>query len=33
DFIIIILSTDKGLMTNKEAKDKKIGGRLIAYVY
>ncbi|MBU5688420.1 MAG: 30S ribosomal protein S8 [Candidatus Aenigmarchaeota archaeon] len=33
DFGIIILSTDKGLMTHKEAKEKKVGGRLIAYVY
>ncbi len=32
-FGIIILSTNKGLMTNTEAKDKKLGGSLIAYVY
>ncbi len=33
DFGIIIVSTNKGLMTHLEAKEKKIGGRLIAYVY
>jgi len=33
DFGIIILTTDKGLMTHKEAKEKKVGGKLIAYVY
>jgi small subunit ribosomal protein S8 len=33
DFGIIIVSTSKGLMTHIEAKEKKIGGRLIAYVY
>jgi small subunit ribosomal protein S8 len=33
DFGILILSTPKGLMTNKEAKEQSIGGRLIAYVY
>lgn len=32
-FGIIILSTNKGLMTNIEAKNSKIGGSLIAYVY
>lgn len=30
---VLILSTSKGLMTNSEAESKKIGGRLIAYVY
>lgn len=29
----LIISTSKGLMTNIEAKQKEIGGRLIAYVY
>ena len=29
----LIVSTSKGLMTNIEAKQKKLGGRLIAYVY
>ncbi len=33
DFGILIVSTSEGIMTNKEAKEKKIGGRLIAYVY
>ncbi|MDE1868675.1 MAG: 30S ribosomal protein S8 [Candidatus Micrarchaeota archaeon] len=33
DFGILILSTSKGIMTNKEAKEKNIGGRLLAYVY
>lgn len=30
---IAILSTSQGLMTNKEAKDKKIGGEVLCYVY
>ncbi|MGI0141222.1 MAG: 30S ribosomal protein S8 [Candidatus Micrarchaeales archaeon] len=33
DFGILILSTPKGIMTNREAKEHKIGGRLLAYVY
>ena len=33
DFGIIIVSTSKGLMTNKEAKEKKVGGRLVSYCY
>jgi small subunit ribosomal protein S8 len=33
DFGILVLSTSKGLLTNKEAKEQKTGGRLIAYVY
>ncbi len=32
-FGIIIVSTSKGYMTHEEAKQKKIGGRLIAYCY
>jgi small subunit ribosomal protein S8 len=32
-FGLLIISTSKGLMTNVEAKEKKIGGRLIAYCY
>jgi small subunit ribosomal protein S8 len=32
-FGIIILSTNKGIMTNNDAKAAKIGGSLIAYVY
>ena len=30
---IAILSTSKGVMTNKEAIDLKIGGEVICYVY
>lgn len=33
DFGILIISTSKGIMTNYEAKEKKLGGKLIAYVY
>ncbi|MGD0511047.1 MAG: 30S ribosomal protein S8, partial [Candidatus Micrarchaeaceae archaeon] len=33
DFGILILTTPKGIMTNKEARENKIGGRLLAYVY
>ncbi len=32
-FGIIIVSTSKGLMTHEEAKEKKLGGRLVAYCY
>lgn len=33
DFGIIIITTSQGLMTLKEAREKKIGGRLLAYCY
>lgn len=33
DFGIIIISAPEGVMTNREAKEKKIGGRAIAYVW
>ena len=33
DFGIIIISTSKGLMTQAEAYENKIGGSLIAYLY
>jgi small subunit ribosomal protein S8 len=33
DFGLLILSTPKGLVTNQEAKEKKLGGKLIAYCY
>lgn len=33
DFGILIVSTNKGLMTHKEAMEKGIGGSLIAYCY
>ena len=33
DFGIIIISTPKGIMSHIEAKDKGLGGRLLAYAY
>lgn len=33
DFGLIIVSTPEGIMTHYEAKEKNIGGKLIAYVY
>lgn len=33
DFGMLIISTSQGIMNNREAKERKIGGRLIAYVY
>jgi len=33
DFGILVVSTSKGIMTNNEAKEKNLGGRLIAYIY
>jgi small subunit ribosomal protein S8 len=33
DFGILLISTPKGVMTNREIKEARIGGRLIAYVY
>ncbi|MDE1825463.1 MAG: 30S ribosomal protein S8 [Candidatus Micrarchaeota archaeon] len=33
DFGVLILSTPKGIMTNREAKEQRTGGRLLAYVY
>lgn len=33
DFGIIFLSTNKGILTHIEARKKKIGGKLIAFVY
>jgi small subunit ribosomal protein S8 len=32
-FGLLIISTSKGLLTNTEAKEKNVGGRLIAYCY
>lgn len=32
-FGILMVSTPKGLMTHEEAKEQKVGGRLIAYCY
>jgi len=33
DFGTLIVTTPEGVMTNREAREKGIGGRLIAYVY
>lgn len=33
DFGFLIVSTSKGIMTHLEAKEKKLGGKLLAYVY
>ncbi|HIH15239.1 MAG: 30S ribosomal protein S8, small subunit ribosomal protein S8 [archaeon GW2011_AR17] len=33
DFGIIILSTSKGIMTQDQAKEQNLGGRLLAFVY
>lgn len=33
DFGILILSTSSGIITHKEAKEKGIGGRILAYCY
>ncbi|MFW6283372.1 MAG: 30S ribosomal protein S8 [Minisyncoccales bacterium] len=33
DFGMIIMSTQQGIMTHKEAKKKNLGGRLISYCY
>ena len=33
DFGILILSTDRGVLSHRQAREMKIGGRLLAYVY
>ncbi len=33
DFGIIIVTTNKGIMTHIQAKEKKLGGKLLAYCY
>ncbi len=33
DFGILIVSTPQGIMTNREARERKTGGRLMAYIY
>ena len=33
DMGILIVSTSKGVMTHEEAKEQRLGGRLLAYVY
>ena len=33
DFGILVISTNKGIMTHIQAKEKKLGGKLLAYCY
>ena len=33
DIGILVLTTPKGILSNREAKDLRIGGRLLAYIY
>jgi small subunit ribosomal protein S8 len=33
DFGILVVSTNKGIMTHIQAKEKKLGGKLLAYCY
>lgn len=33
DFGILIITTSKGIMTHKEAEEKGVGGKLLAFVY
>ena len=33
DFGILIVTTSKGIMTHKQAKEAKLGGKLLAYTY
>jgi len=33
DFGVLILSTSKGILSHKKAKEENVGGRLIAYAY
>lgn len=33
DFGILVLSTNQGVMSHAQAREKKIGGKLLAYVY
>lgn len=33
DFGILVLTTNKGVMTHTQAKEKKLGGKLLAYCY
>ncbi|MCL5419302.1 MAG: 30S ribosomal protein S8 [Candidatus Marsarchaeota archaeon] len=33
NFGVLIVSTSKGIMTNKEAREQRLGGRLLAFVY
>ncbi|MEM0129495.1 MAG: 30S ribosomal protein S8 [Thermoplasmata archaeon] len=33
DFGLLVVSTHRGILTHREARDQKIGGKLLAYVY
>lgn len=33
DFGVLIVTTSKGMMTHKQAKEAKLGGKLVAYAY
>ena len=33
DFGVLIVSTNKGIMTHKQAKEQRLGGKLLAYAY
>jgi small subunit ribosomal protein S8 len=33
DFGVLIVTTNQGIMTHKQAKEQKLGGKLIAYAY
>ena len=33
DFGVLIITTNKGIMTHKQAKEQKLGGKLLAYAY
>jgi len=33
DFGLLVLSSNQGVVSHREAREKKIGGRLLAYVY
>jgi small subunit ribosomal protein S8 len=33
DFGVLIVTTNKGIMTHKQAKEAKLGGKLLAYAY
>ena len=33
DFGVLIVTTNKGIMTHKQAKERRLGGKLLAYAY
>ena len=33
DFGVLIITTNKGIMTHKQAKEQRLGGKLLAYAY